>query len=1198
MNPLTIVAAWSGALLITSLIPIHANAQMCEPAPVLREADVNQSLPYSTLVAGKDTTVKLHLTTNECAGTVKVTGGELTVVAPSGISKVNLFQIPSGNVATCCSPQPNSDGDPRFFLNGGVVTAPAPEPFSITLTAQILYTVSTAGGTRSVTFSAEADGDPLVRQFVNVSPIRTLFAPMGRTADGRAAWWPDAARAELQKAALSASRFDPVRRGVCSPIQPVNLAAASCGYQYSIYDGLVDVSEFVQVEKGTPTFRGTLVGFSSIRKKLADVLQAYNVANPDRAADLVVGVVIEGKSAAPPAAQGVASVGGRESWIRLVTDVAGGILGQEQAHNFGLKAGSSIHADALRTQFDLGTERAHDPVTTLFIPDDRSLLQADPLSSSNAPWNNATVGLEQQDWLCQLAALAPGAGLQPCGVRALATPAGAGGEVLSIAGNTDLTSGGSEFRTVVSDSASCLTEAAATPLSVVYLDQNGDLLAQPIPLPASNRQTHPDEATGTWMVDCTVEWDDRAHTIQIRSGGTVLWTVDASTVGPANVEVRVRPARWSHRNESNDPGTSDVPDLDPAVSPSGTRPALLAWVKDNDCEGPGSGALVVKRLSDGQIAERCLSPMPTDPAISPSDREIAYARAGNIEIVKFDPDTPQFVGPAATAFFCAPAGAACAEGEGAEPLRGPASDPAWDAAGNRLAFSVRQLDGGELASIRPADAIAGIIPPRRLTLTPGIDERAPSWSQTSGENDLLVFERCENPCNDGPSPLFTLVDAGATVPTPQSLGTSGNDPSWGEGFIAARDESSRIVLIYPPDAGHPDSRTFVTGGGSGFPADSFDPSLHRNFGPVAFESGNEVWTANATGQENEISVRAEDDKPLGPSGKKLVYAHVYNRCGVTQEAKPLAVGLEPSSIDGNRVFFHTTVDLFGTCGGGTVKAIVSDGENTGTNSAEPSLGSGVKAQTPAISWPFAGSELLNTDALTLNGSVLDPELGAEASGSPESPLQLEWFVDGRSVGVGPRVTIQPGGSAHAFGTHTVELRATDPGAGGSSAAGADLLSAASAGCSPPACTSTTVTYSINAKGEATFDPHTWQVPSNGVVTYSVTASGIDLTKITAAELVKVDGSDINDASRWGANIANGRWQATSRPKVDGNTLVIKFDRNACTPLTRGGTCLGPNAFFQRNDLVRGQYVRLTVEGSGGGFGFRLFDPDSPILQPA
>src|SRR6187549_766020 len=57
-------------------------ATPCTLAPVLRDATVNQGLPYPKLVRGKETLVRLYLSLPSCAASgssIQVSGGTLTV---------------------------------------------------------------------------------------------------------------------------------------------------------------------------------------------------------------------------------------------------------------------------------------------------------------------------------------------------------------------------------------------------------------------------------------------------------------------------------------------------------------------------------------------------------------------------------------------------------------------------------------------------------------------------------------------------------------------------------------------------------------------------------------------------------------------------------------------------------------------------------------------------------------------------------------------------------------------------------------------------------------------------------------------------------------------------------------------------------------------------------------------------------------
>lgn len=1203
-------AAWLGVVSlltsIISLVPAAPAAAACTPAPVLREVNRNQTLPYGgglDLVAGRNTLVKLHLTLNDCTvgttASVQITGGQLTVASGGGITAVPVAQVPSGPVEACCTPAINSAGDPKFLVDRSTVAGPA--VFQATLN----YTYKTTA-TAAPVQAAPAVFD-FTGRFSATAPIRALVVPLGDGRDPYRTWFPVMAETIVQNAfQQTAARILPVAAGACTPIQslPLPPGQAACGVQYSIAPSLLDIGpRGLNILRSDGTFCDG--DFDKLKLGLTQFLLAYNLANPDRAADVVSGYIDESKSPTC-SVQGRAVVGSVQSWFRGVADTtkrpsfSGGVLVQELTHNRGVRGTPGWHSPA--TEADAGSQRAHNLITLAYEPNDRSVLNFAPFG-----WHNLNVGLEQQDWACTMLALGGNTSGCPAGSLPVSTgsaPA-ADGPVLQLGGRSDgtpatptLTSCSPQtcFQTTVAEAAESLNETL-TPFEAVYVDQDlpeGSRDVDRFPLAGSREATHGSGSSNVYVIDDALPVPGESiDVIEIRNGTQAIWRFDATSLAPRNVVAKVRPTRWSFENLSQSSGTDDV---DPALSTDGEGAELAVWVK-HDCAGEAA-RLVVRRMGESSsFHSPCLGNIsapdwrpPHDPT-NPHLRQIALIQDGNVVVINVDLGTSTFGD--SKIVFCASAGVACVPSPGA--IQGAASGPAYSLAGDRIAFSVDQPNPDDPAgppvadlAMIPAGADASI-PPDRLTLTPGSDERSVTWSHTPEDASArpIAFECggvCDSDGADGLPELHTLATADLGVPATATtgLGVGARDPSWGDGFIAA-EQGGRIITIYPDDAGASASVRNVTGPGTGFETRAANPSMQASLGPVAFTSDgpagspDDVWVARSTSQQGEISITAEDDTPQEQAAD-VNYAHAWAE-GALGEARPLGVGIAPTTFEGSQLTFHLTVDLARVGAGATVLVGVSDQEHIAFNkeSGRPDLGSLQQAPLVAINVP-PGSVWPNTEIITLQGSVEDPESGGEATGSPDrGELAFEWILDPpgpsgpTAAGTSPRLVLQPPLTP---GTYTAELRvsASEPFPAGQA-------SLAGAGCSPPACSSATLQFEVAASGPARFDPSTWQVPSNGVVTYTFRLPGVDLKKVGGAAITQVDGLPVTD------------WPDPATPfpaslRVEGGSIVAKIDRAA------------PNNFFLCNGLL-GRRVLLTLEGTmGGGARFMVADYERPMLQPA
>ena len=382
----------------------------CALTPQLRDVTVNQGLgSYDPLVRGKETLVRFYLSMPSCAAkgaSIAVTAATLAV--KNGAASLATIASP---VPTLVSPFPvmapaasapalDSPADPKFVVPGSALApGDGSSRFSATFQTTISYSAkasSTATPTTgTITFTNyPGTSSPITKTYERRSgALRILVVPL--IFGTNTSQFPDAARQTTQNAMLTLQRIMPVPDGVGD-------LGGSGGVRYAINPGMINLSALGITG---PPFCGTSTNFNALKGQLAAFLGAWNQANPSRTADRVLGVVDQGISTGSGGgcADGMASTGSGEAWVRAVADVSGSpspsgaTAAMELSHTMSLvlvardNDFSPYHSS--NTAAD-GTapNRGYDVASRAFLSDDHTVMRV------YGTWNDTDTILEQADW--------------------------------------------------------------------------------------------------------------------------------------------------------------------------------------------------------------------------------------------------------------------------------------------------------------------------------------------------------------------------------------------------------------------------------------------------------------------------------------------------------------------------------------------------------------------------------------------------------------------------------------------------------------------------------------------------------------------------------------------------------------------------------------------------------------------------------
>ncbi len=414
---LTVVA------LIVGVGRASSAATTCTLAPVLRDVTANQGLgSYSPLVRGKETLVRLYLSSPSCAASgssIQVSGGSLTVkngttTLASGIGPTPALAPTYPTLAPYSSAAAtDSTGDPKFVVPGSAL---APQASTAAYTASFSVTINyiahasktdTIGTARTITFTNLANGAPITKAVAaRTNALRILVVPMGSAAQPFESQFSEAARASVQNGMSTLSRILPVPDGIGA------LNSTTGGIRYSINPTLLDTSTLLTTINGVTKFCGNATNFrTAVRGLLSQYLQNWNVANPATPADRVLGVIDSNVSfgGGEGCNDAYAALNGQEAWVRALPDgqspsMTGALMAMELVHTMGAVSDArndggyhSIYANADYLAGD--ANRAYNVTTRSFLVDDHTVMDL------LAPWHNANTVLERDDYatiLCRL----------------------------------------------------------------------------------------------------------------------------------------------------------------------------------------------------------------------------------------------------------------------------------------------------------------------------------------------------------------------------------------------------------------------------------------------------------------------------------------------------------------------------------------------------------------------------------------------------------------------------------------------------------------------------------------------------------------------------------------------------------------------------------------------------------------------------
>jgi hypothetical protein len=377
--------------------------------PILVDAMVNQGLDYSTLVRGKSAIARFYLSLPSCASpsqTIQVTSA--TLASESGSISLGQSLAPIDSLTTDLKAAPQVDpyhadatlakklasnqtgSNPRFAVPASYLSpAFGSQGFTATFTATVTYTYDTNGpssnggtGSRSKTVEVSAP----VHGTTN--SLRILTVAMGDPTLGFAG-------AENLTAGLGAlARLFPVPDGHGNIDD-----GSSGGIRYTPSAGTMDMRPFMAIEPDGK-FCGSLLNAHVVSSLLSARLDQHNSANGSSlTADRVLGAIDTASSRAGGiCAEGMATYGGRDSWVRTPDGYTGATLGMESAHNSGAVTEEREDPNDIthspNIQIDAGRNRAYNLDTKSFLANDATVMSFQGGDVST----NGSTGLEKHDW--------------------------------------------------------------------------------------------------------------------------------------------------------------------------------------------------------------------------------------------------------------------------------------------------------------------------------------------------------------------------------------------------------------------------------------------------------------------------------------------------------------------------------------------------------------------------------------------------------------------------------------------------------------------------------------------------------------------------------------------------------------------------------------------------------------------------------
>lgn len=1170
-----------------TVVPTTPVGAACDLVPVVRDTMVNQGVQsYPTLARGKETLVKFFLNKPSCAtseddiqlvgGTLKVTGLVAGQLLPIFESEVPVTTPELGEVYPSISPfgtvSHSSAGDPLFVVDGDVLS-PAlwSDEFNVRFSGTIQYRSKPAG---AADYGPVQSAGPFSTSGVVgavQNKLRLLIVPMGDAS--QTPWtekqFPTSAEAVVQRSMVTLSRVLPVADGAAL-FADTSAEASKAGIRYGFAPTVVDLGpNGLNLMSSTKKFCGTADNWPKVATKLTAALQAFNTREENQAtpADRVLGVVWEGVSEGAGTrnncAEGWANVNAKEGWFRSITSTtpspSGAIATMELAHTLGQV--SSSDKDRFATGYHSKNVEADvsEPNRGYNVSLREWLLDdRSALNFSPPGWDEYSVLLEMQDWAFVQCRITEGA--------TEGAPCADPGDVGS--------SGASASDAIVLTGTITDTE---TDLHT-YFEQT-TLLDEPV--------------------------DSGEYTLVQRTAASGSGALAGPTYGiPASNEVSAHDHDDVADHEHTTSVDAALPVHDGAVrfevwrsDPTTDASAVLLYARNlDDSPEIETATAVPSGVSETNLTATS-SVTDTEPALSPDGTRVAYATGGAV-VVRNTDGTGE---PVAVASGASPAWnsagdrlafvrngsvyTVAANGENervvydktiqADLLFPDAAHPSWNGDDSEIAAAIQ----GDLWALAtnpqtPITCVPGVKlgDCRQLTQTSDVKETHPSWrsSTDAGPAAHDVAYRADGAGITGG--VWTLDSGGSTAPELRIAG--GDMPEWGGPHLFFVKDGSVQVVVADTFAG----AQSLTSGSSPAPA-----SDGQTFG---FERDGDVWLAKAS--KWTITVIASDNNA------SELRADFFLECS---SAYPIAVDEEgEEQPDGTRRFTIEFDPSLGCEGDGTLSVRITDGWTTVTEE----FGT-IKQNRPPVGAIYGPGTVLQYDAIPLKANTQDdsgvqsttfllsgPGINGEAVvGTGEAPPDAQpplpggWTpgvytlileivdVDGEVTRVTTEFEILAD-SDHDNQSDPKEQLPCYPegaeldGTNGSDNYDGDLWLNVD---DPDPCTS-----AYNATID--FDPNTLELNASSgpdVVTIYLSTSAGSLSDVdpTTVRIIKVGGYDVS--------LANSRWYFDSS-----RGWTAQFDRKALIGL------IPPE--------LAGSYVPIVVRGDADGFTFLGSDPASPVTS--
>jgi hypothetical protein len=980
----TAVLSVLAAVLLAAASPDVArglsNCTASQLVPTLREVSVNQGVGnYARLVRGKDTLVKFFLSNpTTCTVTstqsINVTAGILsvnnTLQTFAGITPFQSFTAAPAVSATLSN---NSAADPIFAVPAADLVPPLANPdtdtFSPTFTATITY--SRKSGTTATTGLTATYSNPTAVTFEHrTRALRVLVVPMGDGTPGVLAntQYTTTDQTSTQNGFSALNRIFPVPSGVDS------IGGSTGGIRYVIdLSTMLNLKAISAAYDANNKFCGAAGNFDAIKAQLAQFMQSWNSnpLNAGKQVDRVLGVVGEGISdgadSAFGCADGMASVVSPEAWVRAIADKpasgrtaaqpsrTGSLMAMELTHTWGGATTTTFHSSNLTADVT-APGRAYNVTTRSYLATNRSVMKYSFVSSP--PWDDSLTLLEPTHYAFDLCAFGGTtttdcAGLGSTSGTTFGVAAGSSfvvsGVVHSSTNTADIVQSGfqnslqfggdesSLYRYVRRDSVTgqLLTNIG---FNVSFVDsvhgtgasENDDpatsdglfsfALPDALPPPGSDLAE-----VQLWKVASSSDTNPSATL-----GDILLYDKTQQASAPQVLSTSSGVAAGAVKYTD----TSSIDELHPALTDD------TKWVAWNQLSG-GYQRIEVAPSSNALQAVVVPSPAGADanePAWNSQGTALAYESDGDLysQSVNLTGATPTF-GQPVRIYNSHTAG------------NPPAEHPTWS------------LDGGSIAFDRSGDIYkmpsAGGTP---VQLTNNAEQESdPSWSHTPGDN-RIAYNRGPTGCElCFPSTKLYVVNPASPKFPQTKVNDDGAFPSFGtNGRIVFVRHSDQSIWSEKPDGTDP--KQLTTGGEDTLPSAAGSAlAFDRIFTPPGQA---DIMLAGLTGGQA-VSFTAQSSIPLK--------AELDYECNGT--AYPVRVGLVPDEINGAVQTFNTNFDGSNSCGGGILRALVTDGVQYASGSVfTPTLTVAAKAPIAAIFAPLDAAYPQGA-TFALNGTGYDAE---------------------------------------------------------------------------------------------------------------------------------------------------------------------------------------------------------------------------------